>query len=60
MYLPKHIGQSGHPIPEPVIRTTAPARITKYVHKIEALIRLLKRFSFLLLVNMAIDDKVTK
>lgn len=25
---PKHLGQSGHPIPEPVMRTTLPARTT--------------------------------
>ena len=28
MYCPKHFGQSGHPIPEPELRTTAPARMS--------------------------------
>ena len=27
---PKHFGQSGHPIPLPVIRTIDPAAMTKY------------------------------
>jgi len=27
MYLPKHFGQSGQPIPEPELRTTPPASI---------------------------------
>ena len=28
--LPKHLGQSGHPIPDPVARTTEPARTVQY------------------------------
>jgi hypothetical protein len=28
--IPKHFGQSGHPIPEPVSLTNAPAKITRY------------------------------
>jgi hypothetical protein len=30
MAYPKQNGQSGHPIPDPVMRTTLPAIITKY------------------------------
>ena len=38
---PKHLGQSGQPIPEPVIRTKPPAHITKKTTKIVVLHRLL-------------------
>jgi len=31
MSKPKHLGQSGQPMPEPVIRTTLPAKMTKKV-----------------------------
>ena len=41
---PKHLGQSGHPIPLPVILTTAPAEITRYTNTKLITIRVLLYF----------------
>lgn len=41
----KHFGQSGHPIPEPVLRTTPPAVITRKSTKIVILVVFINRFS---------------
>ena len=45
---PKHFGQSGQPIPLPVILTSEPARITKSTKKSESL---LKKIKFLFIYN---------
>src|SRR5690606_10687073 len=43
--LSKHFGQSGHPIPDPVLRTTPPARINTNNETIVSMLMRKKRFS---------------